>query len=60
MDKDSEYIGDEGGTTGISSKRRRKVKVTPNLEKAIRKVLKQGCEEKQDIGDTVKEGEGMD
>ncbi len=46
--------------TGISNKRRRKTKVTPNLEKAKRKVIKQGCEEKQDSGDTVKEGEGMD
>lgn len=55
MDKDSECI-DDAGTTGIN-KRRRQTKVTPNLEKAKRKVLKQGCDEKQDSGEMVKEGE---
>ncbi|KAL1268429.1 hypothetical protein QQF64_033792 [Cirrhinus molitorella] len=58
VDKDSEIISD-GSAMGISIKRRRRTKVIPNLEKAKRKVLKQGCEEKHDSGETVKDGEGM-
>lgn len=39
-DKESENIGD-GGTTGMTNKRRRTNKVIPNLDKAKKKFLNQ-------------------
>lgn len=46
-DKDNENMGGVD-TAGISNKRRRKVKVIPNLEKAKNKIWKQSNEVKQD------------
>ena len=58
-DKGSGNIGD-GGTTGKTNKRRRTNKVIPNLDKVKKRVFKPKYEEKQDCGEIVKEGEGMD
>ena len=55
-DKDSENLGGDS-TAGTSNKRRRKVKVIPNLEKAKNKMCKQSNEVKQDCGRSAKEGE---
>lgn len=58
-DKDNENMGGDG-TAGTSNKRRRKVKVIPNLEKAKNKMWKQSNEVKQDCGKIAKEGEEME
>lgn len=59
LDIESGNITD-GGSTGASNKRRRVKKVTPNIEKARKRVVKEVFTENQDSGGIVEEGEDVD
>lgn len=59
LDIESGNITDSG-STGASNKRRRVKKVTPNIEKARKRVVKEVFTENQDSGGIVEEGEDMD